>query len=1086
MLTIYSLGDPWYLGKVMDAIAMISGSKSGFVGASEIAALIGVFIVGFQAILRLQINIHHLLVCYIVYMGCFSVTTDVSIESVYSDKTVIQKDNVPFGPAVLGSVISQIGYGLTKKMEVAFSDIDEAKMTNGKANGYLNPLYVLNNLANWSENGELLDYMLNTPQGRNLSRNYILYVADCTTKAVFLGRQWGGKTWNDVFSQSFGNDIKFKSDLYGTEFINSSDQAEVLSCTEGYDKLMEQINLALTQVLGDSKKAQNILNKIGQCQGGSCQETLGLTSPIETIEQALEALNQGSVDAHKFMLNGMLENLKKTGLAAGFKHYRDVNTANMLYQSIQQRNLQWASEGNIFLNAMRPMMAFIEGFFYAISPFAAIIMLLGLFGLNIFFKYIMLLLWIQLWTPIMAIANLFIITSAKQALNPLTLTDTAAEDGGAISTYYYETIVQVCQDKIAVGSMMLAATPVLSLMIISGSIYAFTSLTNRIAGADHFNEKVLTPDIASAAPVMNHQAMFNSDNYGFTKTGALDDNINLSEGLKNAALSTESSMLTKSNQVQTQISHAFNMLGSNSSGYTNVSAFDHLTSSNKGVDLQNATQTVQQWATQKGIKLDKQEASHVALGLSANVAGMSFSAAERHGFSKNEYDAIQKLDQESDAISKIQKAGITSNISASLSEGFKKDNSYTESGGISKSLNESASDLRSKTAQFQKAYSYSKEIGSGANYQWKQVVDQAVTNLGYHNIAWMLQNKIQSLSDYQKPLFDAEVRNNQRIIGNIGSNSELIHQLRALKKVDDSGTAILVAEMMNKGTGVGHEVEDLTSTYSKATTNTVPEATGVDAVQLQAIKKQTQATMGTNKEISESSDPHTSHMGWQAIVEGDADTTLSTINNTNTQNMKQSMVEKYRANGMFKKGAIKEVSVSDAINLNTALKTGESFVSNVIDSVAKSDIPSDNKKDYNTLLTEGIRQTKGEFNPLINSQNEDLVLAVQKAFVAGQLQLASTNGFKVASNSIRDMKQGASPLETIGNSLYNTVRNTNNYQTAINELRTTAINYAQNKLGVNAEESIAFAENYINLTNAAVKTGDHNKEGALYTTLATR
>ena len=92
MLTIYSVGDAWYLGKVMDAIAMISGSNEGFVGASMVAALIGVFVIGFQSILKITLNIHELLVCYIIYMGCFSIQTDVVIESVYSDKTVIQKD----------------------------------------------------------------------------------------------------------------------------------------------------------------------------------------------------------------------------------------------------------------------------------------------------------------------------------------------------------------------------------------------------------------------------------------------------------------------------------------------------------------------------------------------------------------------------------------------------------------------------------------------------------------------------------------------------------------------------------------------------------------------------------------------------------------------------------------------------------------------------------------------------------------------------------------------------------------------------------------------------------------------------------
>ena len=561
MLTIYSIGDPWYLGKVMDAIAMISGSQSGFIGASEIAALIGVLIVGFQSILRMQINIHHLLVCYVVYMGCFGITTDVVIESAYADKTVIQKDNVPYGPAVLGSIISQIGYGLSQKMEVAFSDTDSYMYTN-KTGGYLNPLYVINNFANWAEGGSLLDLLENTTEGTDLARNYQTYVADCTTKAIYLGRKYGGKTYNDVFSKPQGDDIRFDSDLYGTEFIETNGSASVVSCREGYTKLNTQLKNAIKAVDSNSIMREKILSKISsKCNTGdmiSCLHSTDSTA-VETIQDVLDVMRASNISAQKFMLQSVLENLKNMGLANGFRHYRDVSTANMLVQAVQQRNLQWASEGNMFLNAMRPMMAFIEGFFYAIAPFAAIIILLGLFGLNIFFKYIMLLIWIQLWTPIMTIANLFIMTSAKEAIaNSVTGVVVGSSIGldsdNTLSTYVYEDIIKICQDKIAVGSMMLAATPVLSLMIITGSVYAFTSLTNRIAGADHFNEKAITPDVVQPGAVMTQQTMYTADNFATKATGANFTGLNIGE----AAQSILSSGRQLSNAIQTQMQNSYN------------------------------------------------------------------------------------------------------------------------------------------------------------------------------------------------------------------------------------------------------------------------------------------------------------------------------------------------------------------------------------------------------------------------------------------------------------------------------------------------------------------------------------------------
>lgn len=710
MLTIYSLGDPWYLGKVMDAIAMISGSQSGFIGASEVAALIGVIIIGFQSILRLQINIHHLLVCYIVYMGCFSTTTDVAIESVYSDKTVIQKDNVPFGPAVLGSVISQIGFGLSQKMEVAFSDTDTYHLTK-ESGGFLNPLYVINNLANWAEGGSLLDLMEKLPEGKDMARNYQTYLADCTTKAIYLGRNYGGKTYNDVFSQPMGPDIKFDSELYGTEFIEQNGTASVLSCKAAYEKLENQLETTITALDSNNAAQLKIKSKIQtECKTGNRTGCLanGVTV-IETVQDVLDQMHISNTTAQKFMLASVLENLKKTGLAIGFRHYQDISTANMLVQSVQQRNLQWASEGSLFLNAMRPMMSFIEGFFYAISPFAAIIMLLGLFGLNIFFKYIMLLLWIQLWTPIMTIANLFIMTSAKEAiadsLGTVVGTVTGLDSSNALSTYLYEDIIKICQDKIAVGSMMLAATPVLSLMIISGSVFAFTSLTNRIAGADHFNEKTVAPDVVNPGAVMDQKAMFASDNYGTQATGANFASVSIGQQAQNLLSYTRQQMESANAQYNQAFSNAMTDLGNFTRTNGVSAAFNKLSDFTQSNVFQNMRSQVEGLA-KSGTFGSNVTASDVIditagavlskLGLSGGIKG---DYQLSNGTSLN--DALSNSKTKSEVMDKADGGALRDAISSNLSDKRDVANSLGISAQHQEALSKSYSTQKqiSKTSQ---------------------------------------------------------------------------------------------------------------------------------------------------------------------------------------------------------------------------------------------------------------------------------------------------------------------------------------------------------------------------------------------------
>ncbi len=52
--TIYSCGDAYYLGKVLDAVAAVCGTDGGLAGAAAVGALIGVIIITFQTIIHLK------------------------------------------------------------------------------------------------------------------------------------------------------------------------------------------------------------------------------------------------------------------------------------------------------------------------------------------------------------------------------------------------------------------------------------------------------------------------------------------------------------------------------------------------------------------------------------------------------------------------------------------------------------------------------------------------------------------------------------------------------------------------------------------------------------------------------------------------------------------------------------------------------------------------------------------------------------------------------------------------------------------------------------------------------------------------
>ncbi len=849
MLTIYSIGDPWYLGKVMDAIAMISGHNAGFVGASAVAAIIGVFIVMFSTIIKMQgLNIHHLLICYVMYMGCFSTTTDVAIESVYSDKSVIQKDNVPYGPAVIGSIISTIGYGLTKKMEMAFSDTSTLTEGEGNDGGYANPLYLLNNLANWTENGEMLKAIESTNAGKQFSRNYMTYVKECTTKAIYLGPTYSGKTFDEVFNLPQNDDIAFQSDLYSTELIDpSSGRATSYTCKDGIEVIKNQFSMALSEFASNNENLIALYQKIGKCTTTEeCRAIISLGNLFDSTQDNLEKLRLGQYTAQSVMYAGLTNSLKKTGLAYGYAHYKDQQAATMLFQAVQQRNIQWASEANMFLNSFKPMMAFMEGFFYAISPFAAIIMLLGVFGLNIFFKYLILLIWIQLWMPIMAIANMFIVTSARELLynEGVAATAKAGTNLSSISTYMYEDLVAVTQDKIAVASIMLASTPILSLMLLTGSVYAFTSLTGKLAGADHVNEKLVAPDVVSPASYMSMQSMVSADAMKYIRSGITEDRTTLSSGISEVLKTSEQNMSTLQDQLATNIAYSMRETGSSGSTYNMTGAIQSMNSGGHAQDWSLAVNKIKQFGESQVEGFDATAAARVAMSLAASSAklipgaNIAVEAMESFGLTKKEANVFEKLYSGSDALSNSDRANLTSIVAGGLTTAYGNQDSYIKAGDFNKQVQDQASKLISATNAHEEAYSAQKAFQIGVGMTDSEAVSQA----GIGAVNTILGKAEQSLSDQDKQLYNSFYQDLRNQYGGapLGSNEDALYKLMALRQANSYVGNLASAQIVN-ATGRGGGGFNINGAYTKATNNNIEKATGYNPALGDSIRNEANA-----------------------------------------------------------------------------------------------------------------------------------------------------------------------------------------------------------------------------------------------------
>ena len=495
--TIISLGNVEFLGQVLNAVAMVCGTGN-FRQLCICGAIIGLLFIGFQCIFQggQRINLQHTMVCMICYMLFFGPSCTVVVEDAQSSTYTRTIDNVPFGVGVAGTTISGIGYGLTKLIEQAYGTADRTADYS-----YNEPLKILTSLRNATESDEIwstLDGICGA--GCNTRQATINYLSECTATAMQQGRITNTEIYKaDLGSADAGGvDIfKFESPAYmtmlpiveGGKLVGASEDGYV-TCKEGWPILKKAVfnKLKTTEVATQ-------LNKMLGNKEISADGTKKVVADWSRIQGSFESLGITATTAQDFVVASVIRPTFEKAAASYYTKMQDYSKALAINQAIAQRNVQWAAEQSMFLSSARAFIAYFEGFVYAITPIVGFLMMVGAFGLSLVGKYFLVLVWIQLWLPCMSIANLYTMTGARSDMISASL-------GGA-SFYAVDDMLAQAQTWVATGGFLFAATPMMALFLVGGSMYAFTTLANRLQGQDHFNEKMVAPDALQVGAVQS-------------------------------------------------------------------------------------------------------------------------------------------------------------------------------------------------------------------------------------------------------------------------------------------------------------------------------------------------------------------------------------------------------------------------------------------------------------------------------------------------------------------------------------------------------------------------------------------------------
>ena len=470
--TIYSLGDAHFLYSVLTGLVMIVKDPE-FVMTIKIGFTIGAFYLALQGLMAGKFPaFQHLLLSLLIYSALFGLPTagqsykgiDVDIYDVYTD-TNRKVDDVPFGIALTASMLSTLTWKLTETFEQTFHSTDAAKLTR---NGYLSSLIKM-----MEARSTAMNQFQNNPA---LAQSWRNYIKECT----LIGIDLNFKTVNEVFDTGdVLAALEFPSEVFGT-MIYRNGQPTNVTCNEAFAWLKPRM--------------VGWFDQQTQKDNASAEHNLSLSS-------ALQALSQGAESSRNFLMASALLPIYHDATIEKLQDMQQPQAAIMTQQAILQRNTQWAGEQHLFLSSMRAMMAYIEGFVFAVTPLMGLLVCVGLFGVRLAFKYLMLLLWIQLWMPVLAINNLYITLVSQGAMAALSVpitSFTGIMESGPILEYW-----------LGVGGLMAASTPALVLMLLYGSAITATHLAGRMQSGDFVNEKIPSPDILMPGSAINQQSGWN-------------------------------------------------------------------------------------------------------------------------------------------------------------------------------------------------------------------------------------------------------------------------------------------------------------------------------------------------------------------------------------------------------------------------------------------------------------------------------------------------------------------------------------------------------------------------------------------------
>jgi hypothetical protein len=502
---LYSSGNTFFSG----------GTGLGLGIAATMAAILNILMSFGSYTTENKINMHGPLIGLSMYaLIAIPTVNRMFVQDIYSGTTVAVQD-VPLGIAVVSQISSTLFFYTAEYFEDAFDNSAMhgtafvSKVTTG--NGFMSPLKTLMYLRQEATNV--------TP--KPLVYNIVAYAKDCVGRSQTNGTSASRYdhslfvTSIDPFGSVFLNPAFIDASLFiqqmntdgTTSFVTCGDLGTYLNADAtspgSIDNYFTDANTYGRSLL--NKLAMANENELSACanSGAACSTN---ASAITKTEDIIAQVAGGNAQAKEYMQIAIANDFNMMITAAnGLNNQSTADVVSSMRYSIELTRASEAMEGEMFLHFMMKALNGFLAVVYALFPIAMIIMVLqGINAMSYFGKYIIMVFWLQSWVPVAALINYISISNLRDAMK-------AIEDTTGFTIGSSDAVYQAAMDAVVTGSNLLAATPLISLVILTGSYFALTSAASGTAspsGGSGAAARMSTPAPHGGSPVLSMASQY--------------------------------------------------------------------------------------------------------------------------------------------------------------------------------------------------------------------------------------------------------------------------------------------------------------------------------------------------------------------------------------------------------------------------------------------------------------------------------------------------------------------------------------------------------------------------------------------------